>query len=201
MAFKVKSQIRILGIDDAPFDRNIDREVLVIGTVFRAGEYLDGVLSTKIEVDGIDATQKLIHLIKESRTKGQLRCIMLDGICLGGFNVINIETLSRETNLPVIVYIKDLPDFEAIKSALTHLEDGEARLKLMEKAGRIYECEIGNKDLHTKGKVYFQIVGISEADAKKILKLTTVHGFVPEPLRVAHLIAQGIKFGESKGRA
>ena len=34
--------------------------------------------------------------------------------------------------------------------------------------------------------------GISEDDARKIVKLTSTRSSVPEPLRVAHLIASGL---------
>ena len=37
---------------------------------------------------------------------------MLDGITYGGFNVVDIEELYRETGLPVIVIMRSCPDFE-----------------------------------------------------------------------------------------
>jgi uncharacterized protein len=197
----VKSQIRILGIDDGHFRRGVSEEVIVVGVVFRGADYLDVVLSTRIEVDGTDATIKLIKLINESRTKEQLRFVMLDGIALGGFNVVNIKTIYEQTKIPVIVFMRELPDMTAIKSALLHFEDGELRFGVIEKAGKIYGCEISNKAVGRRGKVFFQIAGTDEKTAREVLKLTCKNSLVPEPLRVAHLIAQGVVFGESKGRA
>jgi len=197
----VKSQIRILGIDGAPFNRETDERVLVAGVVFRGADYLDVVLSTKVDVDGTNATLKLIKLINESRIKEQLRFVLFDGIALGGFNVVNINSVYSETKVPVIVFMREMPDMPAIKNALKHFEDGELRYDLILKAGKIYWYNINNKDLGKVGKVYFQIAGTSAEMANKVLKLTCRHGFVPEPLRVAHLVAQGMVFGESKGRA
>jgi endonuclease V-like protein UPF0215 family len=37
--------------------------------------------------------------------------------------------------------------------------------------------------------------------AAALLAATTLHGNVPEPLRLAHLIAGGVTTGESRGRA
>ncbi|RLF35484.1 MAG: hypothetical protein DRM99_04525, partial [Thermoplasmata archaeon] len=34
-----------------------------------------------------------------------------------------------------------------------------------------------------------------------IIKLSTIRGVIPEPIRVAHLIASGITRGESYGKA
>ncbi|MBI4095321.1 MAG: DUF99 family protein [DPANN group archaeon] len=197
----MKKEIRILGIDDAPFNRNTDETVLVVGVVLRGADYMDVVLSSSVEVDGIDATQKIIKLVNDSRTKDQLRCIMLDGIALAGFNVVNINALHKATGLPVIVFIKGQPDFLAIKKALAHLDDGDDRMKLIEAAGKIRECKIENKAVGREEKIYFQMAGTDAETACEILKLACQHGLVPEPLRVAHMIAQGIVFGESKGRA
>jgi len=43
-------------------------------------------------------------------------------------------------------------------------------------------------------KVYVEMSGILEEDAQKIVKLTSTRSSMPEPLRVAHLIASGISF-------
>ncbi|MBD3263186.1 DUF99 family protein [Candidatus Woesearchaeota archaeon] len=197
---KIKKQTRILGIDDCPFKRK-NKYTQIIGTVFRAGEYVDGLLSSKISVDGFNATDKIIQMIKKSRNKGQLRIIMLDGIALGGFNIIDIQKLYKKTKLPVIVVIRRRPNFKKIKLALNHLSKPEKRLQLMKNAGKIYEFPVKHKGLRKKGKIYFQYIGITEKQARQVLKLTITHGLIPEPIRVAHLIATGIKLGESRGRA
>jgi len=44
-------------------------------------------------------------------------------------------------------------------------------------------------------------VGSTRAAVREALALTTIRGSLPEPLRVAHLIAAGIMRGESRGRA
>jgi len=37
--------------------------------------------------------------------------------------------------------------------------------------------------------------------AAKIVRISATHSLIPEPLRIAHIIASGIKNGESHGRA
>ncbi|PHP45100.1 hypothetical protein B6V01_005685, partial [Methanosarcinales archaeon ex4572_44] len=54
--FAVKPEIRLLGVDDSFLSR---KEVLVVGTVFRGGEWLDGVVRTTITRDGMNATERL----------------------------------------------------------------------------------------------------------------------------------------------
>lgn len=187
----IKAEIRVLGIDDAPFEKDMDKEVLVVGTIFRGGTVLDGLLSCKVTVDGHDATAKLIAMINRSHHKPQLQLIMLKGVALGGFNVIDVKTLSRKTGLPVLVVIKHKPDFRAIARALSHFPDGSARLALMRAAGKI----------EAVGKLLMQRTGITRERAAKVIQLTATRGLIPEPLRVAHIIASGVVLGESRGRA
>lgn len=190
----MKKEIRILGIDDASFEKKKDKEVLVIATVFRGGSLLDGILSTKVKVDGNDSTEKLIKMINKTKHKGQLQIIMLNGIALGGFNVVDIKQLSKKTKLPVIVLMRKYPNIKEIFQALKNLKNQKQRQFLIKKAGKIYEVTIKDK------KIYAQLSNISLQDAKKLIKISVIHSLIPEPLRVAHLIASGISLGESKGR-
>jgi len=186
----MKKEIRILGIDDAPFDKFKGGNVLVVGTIFRGGSWLDGLLSTKVRVDGNNATDRLIEMINKCKFKPQLQAIILDGIALGGFNVIDIEKLSKKTKIPVIVVIRRMPDFKKIKETLKKLKK-ERKYRLIEKAGKVYKV----------GQIYIQINGISLEDAREVLRISCTRSFLPEPIRVAHMIGAGIVEGESKGKA
>ncbi len=185
-----KKEIRILGIDDAPFNKFKKDNVLVVGTMFRGGSWIDGLLSTKIAVDGNNSTQKLINMINKSKFKPQLQCIILDGIALGGFNIVDVQELNRKTRIPVLVVIRRMPDFKKIQAALKKLKK-TGKYKLIEKAGPV----------HKMGKIYVQLSGLTLEQAKQILRITCTHSLLPEPIRVAHLIAAGVVRGESKGNA
>lgn len=190
----VKAEIRIAGIDDAPFDKFSDKKCLVVATIFRGGNYMDGLLSTYVKVDGEDATEKISRLIKKTRHYGQLNCIMLNGISMAGFNVIDIRELNKKTGLPVIVIIRKMPDFAEIKKALSKAR-AEIKMNLIRKAGRIFKIGLNKK------KIFIQAAGISPKKASEIVKATAIHSLIPEPIRIAHIIASGIKNGESHGRA
>jgi endonuclease V-like protein UPF0215 family len=185
-----KKEIRVLGIDDAPFDKFKKGNVLVVGTLFRGGSFIDGVLSTKVKIDGNDSTLKLIKMINKSKFKPQLQCIILDGIAFGGFNIIDIQNLNKKTGIPVMVVIRRMPDFKKIEATLKKLKKS-SKYKLIEKAGQVHEV----------GKIYIQIAGLTLEKAKQILKITCTRSLLPEPIRAAHLIAAGIVTGESKGNA
>lgn len=217
----LKKEIRVIGIDDSAFSKSQKSKVLVVGVVMRGGSWVDGILSTKVKIDGNDSTDKIINMINNCRFKTQLRCIFLNGIAVAGFNVIDIEKLNKETGIPVIVIIRKNPDIETIKETLIkinkthenqifsgHQKSDECervqqahsqvtgffsgqKIKLIERAGNVMKI----------GEIFVQLKGIDLEKARKILKLTCTRSFIPEPLRLAHLVGTGIVTGESKGRA
>lgn len=191
-----KSEIRILGFDDCPFKRG-DEKVGVVGVVYRGGSFLDVVMKTEVKVDGTDATRKLIYLLNSSRQKPQLKVLMLDGIAFGGFNIIDIKKLYKKTGLPVIVINRKHPDIYSVKEALkNNFKDFKKRWNMILNAGKIKVCNLKNGK-----KVYYQVIGMEDEEAEEIIQLSSTHSDIPEPLRVAHLIAAAIIKGESSGRA
>ncbi len=190
--FHIKSEIRILGIDDSAL---LNETVMIVGTVFRGGDWIDGVLRSEITKDGLDATDVICNMIKKSKHYGQIRAVILDGITYGGFNVVDIQMLYTETGIPVIVVMRSYPDFEKIKLALKYFTDEEERWAMIKRAGKI------EKITGKKNSIYIQRAGIGLETVKKIIQLTSIRSNIPEPLRVAHLIATGIILGESRGKA
>lgn len=184
----VKPEIRVLGVDDGVFTPHVKAWVPVVGVVFRGGYWLDGVMHTKIAVDGFDATEKIASMITNSPHCKQLRVIMLNGITFAGFNVVDIKALNAETRLPVIAVTREKPNLVEIREALTHLPESEERWNAFLNAGELMEVATR----HEKEKIYVHVAGVSEEDARKILRLTSTRSNVPEALRVAHLIASGV---------
>jgi len=191
-----KPEIRILGFDDSPFKRT-DKKVAIIGVVYRGGSFLDVVLKSEVAVDGLDATEKLAKLINKSRHKPQLKVLMFDGITLGGFNIIDIKKLHKQTELPVIIINRKHPDLDSVREALeNNFDDFKKRWNMILNAGKIKVCNLKNGK-----KVYYQAVGMEDEEAEEIIQLSSTHSDIPEPLRVAHLIATALIKGESSGRA
>ncbi len=186
----MKREIRLLGVDDAPFDKFKDRKTLIVGVFFRGGSSIDGVLSEVVEVDGTDASEKIIRMVKKSKFRPQLRAILLKGLAFGGFNMIDIAMVSRQTKVPVIVVMRRLPRAERMKQTLSKLGKNEG-IKFIERAGKI----------HKAGSLYIQFSGTTPEKAREIVKISCNRSNVPEPIRVAHLMAGGVKLGQSRGKA
>ncbi|MCK4443731.1 MAG: DUF99 family protein [Thermoplasmata archaeon] len=190
----MKPHPRVLGIDDSAFSFEED-EVVVVGAVVRIPNYLEGVLKTTVEVDGTDATERLVEMIGGSRYVKNLALILIDGIALGGFNVIDIEVLHSELGIPVATVTRDEPDLESMETALkAKFSDWEKRYDL------IVRTELNRVETEHK-PVYVQVIGEELENVKNLIAKSTVLGALPEPVRMAHLIATAIKTGESHGRA
>ena len=190
----IKKEIRILAWDDGPFEFKSKGKDILIGVIFRGGQFLDGLLKTEVEIDGEDATEKIIEKILKTKHK-DLRVVMLDGITVAGFNTVNIKEIHDETSLPVIVVNREKPNLEKFIETLKNMSNPEKRLKAVKDAGPIYSMSVKNK------RIYFQSYGIKKDDVEEIIKTTSTMSLIPEPLRVAHLIANGFVLGESVGRA
>ena len=184
----IKPEIRVLGVDDGVFIPRAKGFVPVVGVVFRGGYWLDGVMHTKIKVDGFDATRKIALMILNSPHYKQLRVTMLNGITFAGFNVADIKKLAAKTKLPAISVTREKPNLADIRKALKNLPKSEERWKAMLNAGEIFEvCSRSRNE-----KIYVQFSGILKEDAEKILRVTSTRSNIPEALRVAHLVASGI---------
>jgi len=163
---KVKDEIRVIGIDDAPFIPHTKGKVRVFGVIMRGNFRVEGIIQTKIEIDGIDATEKLTEMILNSNHYGQIRVILLNGITLGGFNVCDIEKLADKTGKPAIAVIEHKPNFNSIKEALIkNQEDWKYKWEIFKKT-EVHEIHLKKivKPLYDNDNIFKQI----EAQSKKI---------------------------------
>lgn len=182
--------IRVIGFDDAPFQRHGENPVHVAGVVC-ATDRFEGMIWDQVEPDGFDATDVLAARVESSKFHDQLHAIFLDGIALGGFNVVDVPTLSERLDLPVLTVIRRRPDWTAIEAALNNVARPEEKLAAMKRAGEVHQGD----------HIFFQTFALSPEPARKLLRRTTREGHIPEPIRLAHLIARAVVTGESGRRA
>lgn len=181
----------VIGFDDFPFPRSHQGDIRVVGTVY-TGLRLDGIISGRVRRDGTNATARLAQLVQQSRFARQLGLLMLQGIALGGFNVVDIHALQEQLGIPILVVARKSPDLAAIERALLHnVRGGVRKWRLIERAGAMERV----------AGVYVQRAGLTLTEAGNVVERFAVCGRIPEPLRVAHLIAGGMGQGHSRGRA
>jgi endonuclease V-like protein UPF0215 family len=179
-----------IAFDDAPFGRNQKGRVRVVGTVYACLRF-DGLVIGAIEKDGSDATTELARLVAGTKFAQHVQLILLQGITMAGFNVVDIHELHRQTGVPVLVVARKPPDLNRIRSALlTKITGGADKWAKIEKSG----------EMEPVGDVVVQRVGLTPSSAKDVITRLTITGSIPEPIRVAHLIAGALTYGMSHGR-
>lgn len=181
----------VIGLDDAPFPREHRGDVLLVGTAY-AGLRLEGILSTRVRRDGANAARAVAALVQGSRFASHTKLVLFQGIAVAGFNVIDIHGLHASLGIPVLVVARKAPSMPAIRAALLgRVPGGAKKWALIERAGAMEPC----------GGLMVQRAGIALDDAAQVIARLSVNGNIPEPLRVAHLVAGGVTTGQSRGRA
>ncbi|UCE14479.1 MAG: DUF99 family protein [Candidatus Heimdallarchaeota archaeon] len=180
----VKSKTPIIGIDDGGFDRFSKEEmsIPVFGVIMKGAAYVDGIVQSQLKRDDPLATSIISEMIMSSDHKNQLQAILLQGITIAGFGVIDIVKLYEKTGIPVIVVLRKFPNFPKIKAALekTFPEDQE-RWQSIERAGKPLKAQ-------EDPLIFLQVMGIHPKDAFLLIKKSTAVGTIPEALRIAHFI-------------
>ncbi len=180
-----KKGVRVLGIAES-FRKGVGEKAVLAGVVMRVDLIIDGIVLGECAVGGLDATERIIEMYR-SLEREDVMAMMLNGCIISWFNVIDLRKLHEETKLPIIsvtynpspgireYFIKYFP------------EDWKTRVEIYERNGP--RIEITNKN---KLKLYVRSVGLKPEDAAKLLDRYTLFGRIPEPLRVAKLIAHSL---------
>lgn len=185
----VRKALRTVGVDDGGFQSQwsqIRRHGKAILAAVLLKEYwIDDIHVGEITVDGLDATEILANLLNH----WEFDAVFLSGVSFAGFNLIDADAIYKKFRRPVIVVSGDKPDNMAVKKALqTHFADWEARWRIIRKLGRIYSAA----PVVAEPPLYFETVGLSARSAKLMIRALAVSSRLPEPIRVARLIARGL---------
>jgi len=183
----IKPTSRCIGIDDGPFPPKYDHEIrrAPLLAVWLKGPHLERLRAGQIIVDGLDATAKAVTLLR-----GTLRIpVLLSGVTFGGFNLIDPFKIQKSCKSPVIVVIGNRPDNTAVKRALSrHFVDWKQRWDLIRSLGPLQRT----KPMSNEPPLFFECVGCSTHEAGSILKDWALVSRIPEPVRVAGILARGL---------
>lgn len=187
----MKKFFRAVGADDAPFKVRKSGNTYVILTLVRAPNYLEGVHKVKVTVDGLDATEMIIKGLKDSGFSHQMKVFMIEGACVAGFNPVDIEEIYENFHVLSMAVTKNKPHPEKIENALRkHFEDWKERLEIINK-GKSFEISSGKSTLYVR---YYPEESYSVEDVLNVIRMFTVRGIRPEPIRLADLIASLFTF-------
>ena len=179
-----KPGIRALGVAES-FRQGRKRSVLV-GVVMRSDFVIDGVAIGRTSIGGDDATSSIVRLFRKFR-RNDVNLILVSGAILSLYNIIDVDLLSKKTKLPVICVT--YKETEGIEESIRRHFPREAGKKLdaYAKLGK----RVGVR-LHTGHRVYVRTAGMEPDSSQAVLDQFTLQGSIPEPIRVAKLLARAL---------
>ena len=179
-----KKGIRILGIAES--FRKTSACSTLAGIVMRRDLIIDGVVFGNVTIEGNDSTQNILSMCR-SLKRDDINCIMLDGLVISMYNIIDGEELWKNTNVPVIAIT--FRDSEGLEGNIQHHFSNGSKIKLEQ-----YR-KLGQRDeilLKTGKTLFVRCWGVSSKEASTIIDCYTLQGSVPEPIRIAKLAARAI---------
>jgi endonuclease V-like protein UPF0215 family len=176
-----KRGIRALGIAES-FRPKARRSVLG-GVVMRADLVVDGLVFGAATVGGDDATDSVLRMFKKLK-RDDVNLFLLSGCVISRYNIIDVDELAHRSGLPIVCLTYN--ESRGIESSIrAHFERPEARLEKYRRLGKRNPIM-----LHTGYKVYVRTSRIGDDEARRVLDAFTLQGVVPEPVRVAKLLAR-----------
>jgi uncharacterized protein len=186
-----KAHPRVVGVDDGAFRRG-DAEAPIAAVVVSLPETVEAVGLSRVTVDGHDATDRVIELVRRVGPPEGLRALLIDGPVVGGFNVLDLDVLRRSLGVPVVAVTRRRPEFARIRAALEKWFPRAARARYaLLRRHRLLRVPTGG------APIWAAASGCPGRDAVALVRRTMVRGFWPEPLRLAHLVASA---GKPRGR-
>jgi endonuclease V-like protein UPF0215 family len=181
-----KRELRVVAVDDGPFTRRQRWAPLAAVAVIAPGR-VEGVALGRARVDGSDATVRIAELVRATGQLEGARAVLLDGISVAGFNVVDLERLAGRLGLPVVAVTPRAPDLPSIHAALTtYFRSDRGRRWRRVRAARTFRVPLPG------GPLYAAVSGAPRSAVALLLARVQGRGRWPEALTVAHRIARAV---------
>jgi endonuclease V-like protein UPF0215 family len=154
------------------------------GVVMRRDFVIDGFVFGTASIEGDDATDTILKMYDELQ-RPDVGYVLISGLIVSMFNIIDIKKLYHSLKIPIIGISYN--DSLGIESALKHHfpDSFESKISLYHKLGKREKIT-----LNTSHDVFIRKEGCTLSDVKYLLNELTLHGSVPEPIRVSQLLAK-----------
>lgn len=163
-----------------------DKRSKLSGVVIRRDFIIDGFVFGHCTIGGDDATDSILKMYYKLE-RDDINFIMISGLIISMYNIVDIVKIRKETGLPVIGVTYD--ESKGIEDAIKHHFPGSYKSKIEKYSKLVKRSKI---ILHTGYNLYLRTEGCTSKEARTLLDLFTLQGSIPEPLRIAQLLAKSI---------
>ena len=177
-----KKGLRGLAIAES-FRQNSTKSVLA-GVVMRRDFVIDGFVFGSATLEGDDATDAILKMYDDLQ-RPDISYVLISGLIVSMYNIIDIKKLSDTLKIPIIGV--SYHDSYGIEDSLKHHfpDSFESKLNEYEKLGQREKIT-----LSTSYDVYVRKEGCTLNEVTHLLDDLTLHGSIPEPIRVSQLLAK-----------
>jgi len=176
-----KKGIRGLAIAES-FSQNSKKSILS-GIVMSTDLIIDGFVFGHSTVGGDDATDAILAMY-EKLDRQDISFLLISGIVISLYNIIDMKRISEKIGLPVIGITYE--ESSGIEDAIKHHFPESYKSKLTEYSKLEPRKKI---TLHTSYNLYVRNEGCTVLEAKQLLDKITLQGSIPEPLKITQLLA------------
>jgi endonuclease V-like protein UPF0215 family len=177
-----KKGIRVFGVAES--FKKFNTKSTLAGVVMRRDLIIDGIVFGSATLKGNDSTENILYMLK-SLKRDDLNCIILGGLIISMYNIIDGKSIQDETGLPVIGITFE--DSKGIEANIRHHFPDNYELKLEQ------YIRLGKREqviLKTGNSIFIRCWGLTVKHAIAVLDSFTLDGSIPEPIRVAKLVAR-----------
>jgi hypothetical protein len=174
----------IRGLAIAESFRQDSKKSILSGVIMSNDFVIDGFVFGNSTLKGDDATEEIISMYNKVE-RPDISYILISGVVISLYNIIDIKKLHDILQIPIIgVTYKESDGLE--ETIKKHFPD-DYKEKL-EKYSMLGTRE--KISLDTSFDLYVRNEGCTTLESKQLLNKITLQGSVPEPLRVAQLLAK-----------
>lgn len=177
-----KKGLRGLAIAES-FKQDSKKSILA-GVVMRRDFVIDGFVFGNATISGNDATDEIIKM-HEKLGRPDISYVLISGIIISMYNMVDIKKIHENLKIPVIGVTYQ--DSQGIEDAIKHHFPDTWNEKINE-----YK-KLGNREkisLKTSFDIFVRKEGCELSDVKHLLNDLTLQGSLPEPLRIAQMLAK-----------
>jgi endonuclease V-like protein UPF0215 family len=160
------------------------KHAVLAGVVMRRDLIIDGIGFSKSTIRGDDSTQNIISMWRHMN-RNDINCIFLGGIIISMFNIVDGNKVYRSTGIPVIALTYNDSKGVAHNFRKIFPNSWQSKLEQYQNIGKRQRIV-----LQTGKAVFVRHWGLTLSDSIILLNYFTLQGSIPEPVRIAKLIAR-----------
>lgn len=172
------------GLAVAESFRETDTTSKLAGVVMRRDFVIDGFVFSHATVGGDDATESILTMY-DKLNRQDISFLLISGLIISMYNIVDIKKLWEQFQIPIVGVTYEESD--GIEEAIKHHFPNSYQFKIVQYQKLGPRIKIG---LHTGHDLYVRVEGCEINEAKRLLDAFTLQGSIPEPLRVAQLLAR-----------